>query len=165
MRAALFLALLLSACQADDPDATSTRGTPSNEESASRPDTAMVRSVSPEQTAALLSDLEVASPSIAIQTIGLWSARLDTLALEGAAADTLASIRDDLETLSGELQSSPLSGRFIGTTLTDLGRKTAFVAEGAPEIAALGQALSAAGRTLAPPDTSGVSTDEESSVQ
>ncbi len=168
MRTLFLLTLLLSACQAGDT--SSTRSTePQEVDRASLPDTAMVQTVTVDQTASLVENLTVASPSVAIQTIDLWTTRLDTLALEGTLADTLSSLRSDLETLRGELQSSPLQGRVIGTTLRELGRKTTVLAQGDGGVLKLAEVLSVAGESLAPRpvpnDTSRVSTDEESSVQ
>ncbi|MGB3544338.1 hypothetical protein [Rubrivirga sp.] len=167
MRSVLFLALLLSGCQADQesPSRPAPGSAPPDQEAL--PDAAMLESVTIGQTLSLVDGYADASPSIAIQTLELWSSRLDTLALEGDMADTLAALRRDLETLQGELQSSPLVGRPIGTTLRSMGRRTTVLAEGRSELEALGQALSSAGRVLAPvsPDSTGVSTDEDSSVQ
>ena len=164
MRPALFLALLLSGCQADQesPSRSGSDSAPADREAF--PDAAMLEGVTVGQTLSLVEDYADASPSIAIQTLELWSSRLDTLALEGELADTLAALRRDLETLQGELQSSPLVGRPIGTTLRSMGRKTTALAGTREDVAMLGNALSIAGRALAP-DTSQVSTDEESSVQ
>ncbi len=113
------------------------------------PDTAMVRDVAPETTAALVGgDLAEASPSVAIQTLDLWIARLDTASAPGAG-----DIRDDLETLRNLLQSYPLDGPAIGRALRDAGQGTAAVADSAAGLAELARTLQAAGGRLAPDTT------------
>lgn len=145
LRYPLVLALTLAAC---GPDPTSSGAANAGGEPA-LPDTAMIREVSPESTLEFVSgDLLAASPSAAIQTIDLWIARLDTV-----SADGVAELRDDLTTLRNLLQSSPLDGPAIGRTLRDVGEQTGVMAEAGTPLAALGQALGAQGRRLAPDST------------
>jgi len=144
----LALAAVLVACGPDSaPESAS--GPASAHPDAPLPDTAMVRAVSPESTLDLVSgDLLAVSPSVAIQTIDLWVARLDTVAVEGAA-----DLRDDLTTLRNQLQSSPLDGPGIGRTLRAVGEQTAALAEAGTPLAALGDALRRNGERLAPDTT------------
>ncbi|PAP78565.1 hypothetical protein [Rubrivirga marina] len=149
MRPSLLLALVL-AVSACGPDASSdgARVAPSDPD-ASLPDTAMVRAVSPESTLDLVSgDLLAVSPSVAIQTIDLWIARLDTVSADGAT-----ELRDDLTTLRNQLQSSPLDGPGIGRTLRDVGEQTGALAEAGTPLAALGDVLRRSGQRLAPDTT------------
>ena len=95
---------------------------------------------------------------VAVQTLDLWAARLDTARAEGAAADTLAALRGDLETLRGQLQSSPLDGAAIGRTLGRLGGQTAALDSGRVGLGGLARALTAAGRRLAPADSAAAGT-------
>lgn len=157
MRLLVLVPLLLSAgCQTDAPPGEEP---PAAAASVALPDTAMVQTVTASGTAALVQDLRRASPSIAIQTIDRWTARLDTTALDGALADTLAAVRDDLGTLRSLLQSSPLDGRAIGETMQDLGRRTGALASGDPTLEPLGRALSVAGGRLVPKPPPADSTD------
>lgn len=144
----LALALALAACGPDAPPDAAGGSAPDPD--APLPDTAMVRSVSPESTLDLVKgDLVAVSPSVAIQTIDLWIARLDTVSAEGAPA-----LRDDLTTLRNQLQSSPLDGPGIGRTLRAVGEQTGALAEPGSPLAALGDALRRGGLRLAP-DTTG----------
>ena len=116
---------------------------------AALPDTAMVRDVSPTTTAALVAgDLGRVSPSVAIQTLDLWVARLDTVSASGAA-----EVRDDLETLRNLLQSSPLDGPAIGRALRSAGEGTAALADSADGLSGLARVLRMAGERLAPDTT------------
>ena len=146
MRLSLLFALVVSlaACGPDaSPDAAP--GTPADPD-APLPDTAMVRAVSPESTLDLVSaDLLAVSPSVAIQTIDLWIARLDTVSAEGAS-----DLRGDLTTLRNQLQSSPLDGPGIGRMLRSVGERTGALAEAGTPLAALGDALRRSGERLAP---------------
>ena len=146
--------LTLAACEAKAPT-TPPDGPPDRAPTdlSALPDTAMLQNTSPEATAALVADVDAASPSVAIQTIDLWIARLDTVS---AAAD----VRDDLETLRDLLQSSPLDGPAIGRALGRLGDGTADLADGDAALAALARTLRQQGARLAPDttaaDTAGV---------
>ena len=98
---------LLGAC-GPNGDASQATGT---DPEAARPDTSMIRDVSPEQTLGLLADgVAAASPSLAIQTLDQWIERIDSAQVEGAEADSLAALSDDLTRLRNLLQSSPLDG-------------------------------------------------------
>ena len=139
---ALALAAGLAAC---GPSPTST-ASGAGGDGAALPDTAMVREVAPATTAALVAgDLGRVSPSVAIQTLDLWIARLDTASVEGTA-----EVRGDLETLRNLLQSSPLDGAAIGRALRDAGDGTAALADSADGLAGLARVLRAAGSRLAP---------------
>ena len=123
------------------------------------PDTAMVRETSASHSASLLGDLSRASPSVGIQTIDLWIARLDTAAVPtDIPADVLPEIRGGLQDLKALLQSSPLDGPAIGRTLRQLGEDTAQVASSESNFNSLARALSSAGLRLAP-DSSATTTD------
>ncbi len=146
---ALAAVLALAACEADPSasasDAPAAEAAP---DLGPLPDTAMVQETSPETTADLVGgDLNTVSPSVAIQTIDLWIARLDTVS---AAAD----VRDDLRTLRSLLQSSPLDGPAIGRTLRRLGDGTAALADTGSPLMRLAQTLRQQGQRLAP-DTTG----------
>ena len=135
----------LAACESS-PSAASGPGGAGVTDPADLPDTAMVRSVDPATTTALVSgDLAAVSPSRAIQTLDLWSARLDTVSRDGAA-----DVRRDLTTLRNLLQSSPLDGPAIGRTMVDLGRETEALADSTGDLARLARALRRAGQTLVP---------------
>ena len=152
------LALALAACGPDPSPATPAEpGTPTaSGDGEVLPDTAMVREVSPESTLALLSGtLAQVSPSVAIQTLDLWIARLDTVSADGAPA-----LRNDLTTLRNLLQSSPLDGAAIGRTLRAAGEKTGTLAQAGSPLATLGQTLRAQGDRLAP-DTTQVDEGED----
>ena len=116
----------------------------------------MVREVTVGQTTDLVREATTASPSVAIQTIDLWVARLDTASVEGGG-----EIRDDLVTLRNLLQSSPLDGTAIGETMVDLGEKTASVDSSNTDLVALATALSTVGRRLAPEPVRPDSVDSE----
>lgn len=146
---ALLLAGGLVAC-GPSPDAAS--GAAGGPGGPALPDTAMVREVAPSTTAELVAgDLRSVSPSVAIQTLDLWVARLDTSSVEGTAG-----VRDDLERLRNLLQSSPLDGAAIGRAMREAGEGTAALADsaGSGGLAGLARALRVAGSRLAP-DTSG----------
>ena len=134
--------LTLLAAIGCETDATRTPSATSEDAS---PDTAMVRNVTLDGTADLVRRATTASPSVAIQTLDLWAARLDTASVEGGA-----EIRDDLVTLRNLLQSSPLDGEAIGKTMTDLGEQTAAVDSSDAALSALADALQTIGRRLAP---------------
>ena len=146
---ALAVVLALAACESKSP-------TPASGEVAAAddapdlgplPDTAMVRETSPESTADLLGGaLDAISPSVGIQTIDLWIARLDTV-------DTAADVRDDLRTLRSLLQSSPLDGPAIGRVLQSLGDGTAALAAGNAPLQRLAQTLRQQGGRLVPDTT------------
>ena len=143
----LVLVSLLLSLVACGPSPTSTSGARGG--GPSLPDTAMVRTVTPATTAALLAgDLRRVSPSVAIQTLDLWIARLDTVSAESAG-----EVRDDLGTLRNLLQSSPIDGPAVGRTLRDASEGTAALADSADGLAALARVLRLAGERLAP-DTS-----------
>ncbi len=149
VRLALLLLLPLAACGPDSSASGNAPGRSAQGRSGSSealPDTAMVRAVTPESTLSFLSgDLAQASPSVAIQTLDLWIARLDTVSADGVPA-----LRDDLTTLRNLLQSSPLDGPAIGRTLRSLGEQTGTFAEAGTPLAGLGRALLAQGDRLAP---------------
>ena len=141
--ALLALTALLAACQ------PSAQRDPSSAGGGALPDTAMVRDVTLGGTTTLIGgDLGEVSPSVAIQTLDLWVARLDTVSAEGVPA-----LRDDLTTLRNLLQSSPLDGRAIGETMRRLGDHTDALAEPGDDLGRLGRALRAAGERLAPDTT------------
>ncbi|WP_420455517.1 hypothetical protein [Rubrivirga sp.] len=153
VRLPLLLALVLAACgpDASPPDSASPTdvSSASAEARAVAADTAMVRDVSAEGTLDLVSrDLVRLSPSVAIQTIDLWVARLDTV-----SADGVPDVRDELTTLRNLLQSSPLDGPAIGRTLRSLSDHTGALAEPGTPLAALAQSLHAQGLRLAPDTT------------
>ena len=156
------LALSLAACGPSPNTASgSADGSAGGRDGAALPDTAMVRDVTPEATAALISgDLTGVSPSVAIQTLDLWIARLDTASAEGAS-----DVRDDLETLRNLLQSFPLDGPAIGRSLRDAGEGTAAVADSAAGLAELARVLQTAGARLAPDTTAAEGTRAGGSVQ
>ena len=157
----------LAACQPDAPAETApdpsappeavTDGVP--------PDTAMVRDATPAGTARLVEALTEASPSVAIQTIDVWIARLDTLTTdEPMLAQRVGSVRSGLDQLRSQLQSSPLDGRAIGETMRDLGRGTTELARPGSPLSDLGRALTAGAERLTPapePAGDGVSNNEE----
>ena len=153
--------LALAACEADAPT-TPPDGPPDRAASAdgALPDTAMVRETTPEATASLVDDLADASPSVAIQTVDLWIARLDTVSAGGAA-----DVRDDLRTLRSLLQSSPLDGPAIGRTLRRLGDGTAALADAGTPLSRLAQALRRQGGRLAPDTTEFGTAPEPGPVQ
>ena len=153
--ASLALALTLTACATEPSGPPTAAEPPASGAEGAVPDTAMVRDVTLGGTADLVrSDPTRVSPSVAIQTIDQWIARLDTAAVEGGP-----EIRDGLTTLRNLLQSSPLDGHAIGETMRDLGGRTAEAAGGNAEVRALAAALRAAGGRLAPepaaPDSMG----------
>lgn len=135
----LATALLVSLAACADPPAPS----PHADRGAAPPDTAMVRSVSLEGTAELLARGSRASTSVAVQTIDLWIARLDTAAVDGGAV-----IREDLGLLRGQLLSYPQDGPAIGTTMRRLGRHTAAVADSLAALVSLARALERSGARL-----------------
>ena len=151
----LAVLLGLAACAPAD-SGPGARGGGGAADGAALPDTAMVRQVDPTTTAALVAgDLGRVSPSVAIQTLDLWIARLDTVSADGAPA-----LRNDLTTLRNLLQSSPLDGAAIGRTLRAAGEKTGTLAQAGSPLATLGQTLRAQGDRLAP-DTTQVDEGED----
>ncbi len=116
----------------------------------------MVREVTVGGTTDLVRGVRQASPSVAIQTVDLWIARLDTASVAGGA-----EIRGDLVTLRNLLQSSPLDGEAIGRTMTRLGEQTAVVDSTDADLGALATALRTVGRRLAPPPAASDSTEAE----
>ena len=147
LRTPLALALVLAAC-GPEPTASSPAGSAPTDDD-TMPDTAMVREVSPESTLDIVGgDLLAASPSVAIQTIDLWIARLDTVSADGAS-----ELRGDLTTLRNLLQSSPIDGPAVGRTLRSVGEQTGALAEPGTPLAALGRTLQAQGGRLLPDTT------------
>ena len=154
MRFLLCLALALSACQSSP----GSDGPSPNELGASSvedlPDPSMIEDVSVDQTTGLLANgVLPVSPSVAIQTIDLWIARLDTASVDGAG-----DVHDDLDQLRDLLQSSPLDGQAIGLRMKDLAESTAALPDSTLRMSGLVSALRAAGRRLAP-DTTATSAD------
>ena len=147
-RTPLALALLLAAC-GSEPTASSPGGSDLPDDGDTLPDTAMVREVSPESTLDFVSgDLLAASPSVGIQTLDLWIARLDTV-----SADGVSELRGDLTTLRNLLQSSPIDGPAVGRTLQSVGEQTVALAEPGTPLATLGQTLRSQGGRLVPDTT------------
>ena len=145
----LLSALALTACQTD-ASRSGSGGPASGGSSDALPDTATVQSVDPESSADLVArDVRAVSPSVAIQTIDLWVARLDTVSVEGAS-----DVRGDLVTLRNLLQSSPLDGPAIGRVLGRLGEGTAGLAEPGSGLDRLAVGLRRQAARLAPDTTS-----------
>ena len=159
MRLVFILPLVLAACQSAPDSGTggsgaSGLGAASVED---LPDPSMIEDVSVDQTTELLADgVRSMSPSVAIQTIDLWTERLNTASVDGAG-----DVREDLDQLSELLQSSPLDGRSIGLQLKELAESTAAVPDSARQLPRLVSALRAAGRQLAP-DSTAVGAERES---
>lgn len=154
-RLSLLLALAaLTACGPSDPAGSPGSTAAPSADGEALPDTSMVREVSPESTLDLVSgSLAAASPSVAIQTVDLWIARLDTV----STAD-VAELRDDLEALRNQLQSSPIDGRGVGRTLGRLADGTAALAEPGTALDRLAQTLRQQSARLAPDPTGSDST-------
>ena len=149
----LAVLLGLAACAPAD-SGPGARGGGGAADGAALPDTAMVRHVDPTTTAALVAgDLGRVSPSVAIQTLDLWIARLDSV-------EAGAEVRDDLETLRRLLQSSPLDGPAIGRAMRAAGEGTAALADSTDGLGGLARVLRVAGDRLAP-DTTAVGTVNE----
>lgn len=157
-RSAPLAALLaLAACGPPDPQGPAADDGASTE---TLPDTAMVRDVSPASTLELVAgDVLEASPSVAIQTIDLWIARLDTVSAEG-----VAEVRGDLETLRNQLQSSPIDGAAVGRSLGRLGEGTAALAEPGTPLGRLAETLRRQGARLVPDTTATDSTAVDSAA-
>lgn len=144
----LVFLVMLAACETEPSETVpSNADGPRTAARSGAPDTAMVRDVTVGGTADLVrEDPNRVSPSVAIQTIDLWIARLDTASVVNGA-----EIREGLTTLRNQLQSSPLDGEAIGRTMKALGEQTAEVADSSgADLGALAAALSAAGERLAP---------------
>ena len=148
LRFPLALGALLALAACGPPNATDDApGTARGGDPQARPDTAMVREVSPESTLDFVAgDLLTASPSVAIQTLDLWMVRLDTVSGAG-------DVRGDLETLRNLLQSSPLDGPAIGRTMQDLGDGTEALAKPGTALARLAATLRQQGGRLVPDTT------------
>ncbi len=150
--AVVALLVVAAGCEMDASTPSSTARASAEAE----PDTAMVRDITVGGTADLVREAVGASPSVAIQTIDLWVARLDTASVEGGG-----EIRDGLVTLRNQLQSNPLDGAAIGQTMTHLGEQTAAVDSADAALGTLAAALRTVGRRLAPEPVEADSTGGE----